>query len=367
MKIIPVTKPHIPNQLALNELFTQVISSEILTNNGNKYQKLSDALAEYLRVKNILLVSSGTIALQIAIKVAKIKFDLEISTVNALTTPFSFAATSSALKWEGVNISYSDVDNFGLMDPKQAEEALLQKKYNIILPVHVYGQNCYVDDFENLAQKHNSCLIYDASHAFGLFSNERGSLLNYGDMSTLSFHATKLFSTVEGGAIIFKNEEDLKIAQRLINFGITGEDQLTHEGINGKLSEFHSCFGLGNLAEIEIINTMRSNVSEFYDRLLHFNGYKRIPSPNNSYYVLKFDTNEFREFILIKLKQNGILARRYFTPSLDMVYTKKYNCKMSRQLSKTVACLPMFTQLSNSDLKLIVDTVNEAADDFHNR
>jgi dTDP-4-amino-4,6-dideoxygalactose transaminase len=215
-----------------------------LTNNGPLAQELKARLEEYLGVQNLLLVANGTLALQIAYKVLGVSG-------KAITTPFTFVATSSSLRWEGIEPVYADIDAQSLdLSPEKVLE-VIDPEVTALVPVHVYGNPCDVEAFDRIAKEHGLKVIYDAAHAFGVRLNGK-SILQWGDAATLSFHATKVFHTVEGGAIIFKKREDYERACRLINFGYEG-GEVVDEGINAKMSEFHAAMGLCMLDEIDTV------------------------------------------------------------------------------------------------------------------
>ena len=235
--MIYVTKTYLPVRKSFEKYVDQIYSSHRLTNFGPLEQELTEKLRKFLNVDNILLTSNGTQAMQIAYKALGLSGEV-------ITSPFSFVATTRSLIWEHLRPVFADIDPLSLnIDPAQIE-AKISKITSAILPVHVFGRACDVWEIERLAVKNNLKIIYDAAHAFNITTNEDKSILNYGDVSTLSFHATKIFHTIEGGAIISKNKDLIKECKKLINFGITGHDRIASLGINCKMNEFSAAMGL---------------------------------------------------------------------------------------------------------------------------
>jgi dTDP-4-amino-4,6-dideoxygalactose transaminase len=350
--MIPVTRPYLPDKNRYLQYIQRCYDTDQLTNNGPLVQELTKRLEDYLGVHNLLLVANGTLALQIAYKVLGISG-------NAITTPFTFAATSSSLLWEGIEPVYADIDprSFNL-SPEKTRDAI-DPKTTALVPVHVFGNPCNVEAFERIAQEHNLKIVYDAAHAFGV--NYKGkSILTWGDASMLSFHATKVFHTVEGGAIVFKRKEDYLRACRLINFGLENGD-VVDVGINAKMSEFHAAMGLSVLDEIDTV---------FQKRKILFNRYldvlqDRFEMPrwcenatrNYGYLPILFPT----ETELLKtqhcLNVEGIFPRRYFYPSLDTLGYYSKNTKImanSREISDKVLCLPLYPSLNTETQNLII-------------
>ena len=246
--MIPVTKPYLPSREKLDRYIDGIYERAWLTNNGELVQELTRRLEEYLGVENLLLVANGTLALQIAYRALGVTGRNEPT--EAITTPFTFVATASSLKWEGVEPVFADIDpNTWCLDPTNIEPAITPRTQAIV-PVHVFGNACDVDAIDAIAKKHSLKVIYDASHAFGV-KYQGESLLKHGDAATLSFHATKLFHTGEGGAIVFKRKEDLERAKKMINFGITGPETVEALGINAKMNELQAAMGLCVLDEME--------------------------------------------------------------------------------------------------------------------
>jgi dTDP-4-amino-4,6-dideoxygalactose transaminase len=343
--MINVTKPYLPDRKKLDKYIDQIYGSAWLTNNGPLVQELTTRLEDYLGVSNLLLVSSGTSALQIAYKTLGI-------TGQAITTPFSFVATTSSLVWEGIEPVFVDIDpETFCIDASKIEEAITPET-TAVVPVHVFGNACEMEEIESIAKRHNLKTIYDGAHAFGV-KYKVESLLSYGDATTLSFHATKLFHTIEGGAIIFKNKEDYEKAKLMINFGISGSDSIIELGINAKMNEFQAAMGLCVLDEIDTILKQRFEVWSHYEASLknHVKLQKRnLHCTNNySYFPVLFESNDSLLKVKTTMNAAGINPRRYFSPSLDTLgYVQpKQPQSVSRDIANRVMCLPLYTELSD--------------------
>src|SRR5690606_15062004 len=241
--MIPVTKPYLPRRAKLNQYLDGIYERNWLTNNGPLVQELTSRLEEYLGVENLLLVSNGTLALQIAYRALGVSDATPGAQPEAITTPFTFIATASSLKWDGVEPVFVDIDpDTWCLNPDNIEAAIT-KNTRAIVPVHVFGNACDVEAIDAIAKKHKLKVVYDACHAFGVrYKGE--SLLRWGDAATLSFHATKLCHTAEGGAIICKREEDLELAKKLIDFGIRGAETIVALGVKAKMNEIQAAMGL---------------------------------------------------------------------------------------------------------------------------
>lgn len=362
--MIPVTKPYLPNREKLNEYIDGIYERNWLTNNGPLLQELTGRLEKYLGVEHLLLVSNGTLALQVAYHALGITDFKSREITEAITTPFTFIATASSLKWEGVDPVFSDIDpKTWCLDPAQIESKITSKT-KAIVPVHVFGNACEVEAIDNIAQKHDLKVIYDAAHAFGV-TYKGQSLLNYGDAATLSFHATKLFHSIEGGAIVFKNKQDLERAKQIINFGISGLDNINTLGINAKMNEFQAAMGLCVLDELENNLTSRAQVWNTYAESLggHYQLQKLNPEIkyNHAYFPIVFDTSEQATQVLNALKENNIIARRYFFPSLDTVnyFKLKHYQPISKDIASRILCLPIFTELNKEQLNKIISIVQQ--------
>jgi dTDP-4-amino-4,6-dideoxygalactose transaminase len=357
--MIPVTKPYLPSREKLDKYLDGIYERQWLTNNGQLVQELTRRLEEYLGVENILLVANGTLALQIAYRALGLSDARADQYPEAITTPFTFIATASSLKWDGIQPVFSDIDpETWCLAPKNIEAAITPNTRGIV-PVHVFGNACDVEAIEKIASKHNLKVIYDASHAFGVqYKGE--SLLKHGDAATLSFHATKLFHTGEGGAIVFKHKEDLERARKMINFGITGPETIEELGINAKMNELQAAMGLCVLDEMEENLKARAEVWERYEKTLGKTLQLQVKHQalgyNYAYFPVVFDSEERAVRVAAALKEHGVLARRYFYPSLESVecLEAKADQSVSKDIASRILCLPIFCQLGQSDQRTII-------------
>jgi dTDP-4-amino-4,6-dideoxygalactose transaminase len=352
--MINVTKTYLPDKSKFKEYVDQIYESGWLTNNGQFVQELERRLADHLGVENLMVTVNGTIALQIAFRTLGMNG-------KVITTPFTFVATSSSLVWEGLIPVFADIDKDTFNITPESINKKITGETTAILPVHVFGNPCEVDEIEKLAQKHGLKLLFDAAHAFGV-NYENTSVLNYGDASILSFHSTKIFHTIEGGAIIFRDRKNLEKARRMINFGITGYDQVNGLGINGKMNEFQAAMGLCVLDDIDELLRKRMAVymkySEAFSGISGLKLQKINPHAtyNYAYFPMVFDSEKTREKIYSLLKNNDIFPRRYFSPSLDTLDYLEDNEKMlvSDQISKRILCLPLYESLTTGQQSRII-------------
>ncbi len=328
-----------------------------LTNRGRLACELEKKLCAYLGLPHLLFVSNGTIALQIAIKALGLKGEI-------ITTPFSYVATTSSIVWEGCSPVFVDIDPLSLcLDPEKIEEAITERT-SAILATHVYGIPCDVERIEAIAQKHGLKVIYDAAHSFGVRYNGR-SLLNYGDISTLSFHATKLFHTVEGGGIVTQDQGLYDKLFYMHNFGHKGNEDFWGLGINGKNSEFHAAMGLCLLPEMDGIIAERKNVSVFYNEELSQCNLRRPMVPkgtdyNYAYYPVIFPNEDLLLSSVKKLNEAEIFPRRYFFPALNKLpYVKANTLPVSEDISKRVLCLPLYVGLQQEEVVSICKIIYE--------
>lgn len=356
--MIQVTKPVTPSVAKVQKYLDQVHARAWLTNNGPLVKELTVRLQDYLGVRNLILTANGTLALQVAYKALGV--DKE-----AVTSPFTFVATASALKWQGVNPRFADIeaDTLGLC-PQKAEEAITRETQAIV-PVHVYGNPCDVEVFEELSKAHSVPIIYDASHTFAV--KYRGSsVLNWGDASTLSFHATKLFHTVEGGGIVFKDHDVYERAQKMLNFGLgDSPDDIATPGINAKMSEIHAAYGLCILDSIDHILERRAEILNAYRDGM--NGVVNIPhwregaTQNAAYAPILLESEHQCLKVLETLKSKGVVARRYFYPSLNTVSefrnSSYIDCPNSVDASSRALCLPIYPDLADGDVRKIIEGV----------
>ena len=355
--MIPVTKSFLPPIEDYIHYLEQIWDSNQLTNNGPLVQGLEEKLKDYLGVKNLFFVSNGTIALQIAIKALDLHGEI-------ITTPFSYVATTSSIVWEGCQPVFVDIDPHTLCIDPNLIEAAITDQTSAIIATHVFGIPCAVERIKAIAQKHGLKVIYDAAHTFG-GKYEGQSIVSYGDISTLSFHATKVFHTVEGGAIITDDDELAHRIGYMRNFGHKGQEDFWGLGINGKNSELHAAMGLSNLPYIDKIITDRRCVSGWYDGILDKS---KLPSPqlpdgtdyNFAYYPVIFSNEE--DLLRAKDRLNGlnIYPRRYFYPSLSKLpYTKHQSMMFSEHFSSCILCLPLYSDLLQEEVSLIADNIKE--------
>lgn len=350
--MIYVHKPYLPDKKKYFEYINSIYENHYLTNNGPLLQKLEERLKEYLGVDHMVLVANGTIALQVAYKVLGLKN-------SVITTPFSFAATTSSLAWEGLTPRFADIDSATLnIDPHEIEKSITPETTGIAA-THVFGNACDVDAIEKIAQDNQLKVVYDAAHAFGV-NYQGSSLLNKGDISTLSFHATKVYHTVEGGALVMNDSGLEQETRQMINFGIDKPDSIGGIGINGKMSEVHAAMGLCVLDEIDQIMEARREVYELYENSLkdHFQLQKREPnaSPNYSYFPVIFRSEKETLAVESALKEDKIIPRRYFYPSLDTLpYTGGPAMNNSREIARRILCLPLYPGLKKSEQEKIIN------------
>ncbi|KZX75311.1 aminotransferase DegT, partial [Oleiphilus sp. HI0009] len=315
--MIPVTKPYLPDRATVDAYIDSIYETNWLTNNGPLVQKLSQRLAEYLGIDPdcFVLVANGSLALHLAYKAHELKGEV-------ITTPFSFIATASTLKWEGLQPVFSDIDpDTWNINPALIEEKISEQT-SAIVPVHVFGNPCIVEAIQAIADKHSLKTVYDASHCFGTTLHGE-SVLKHGDASTISFHATKLFHSVEGGAVITKTKELADKIRKMINFGIDGPDSIGMLGTNAKMSEFHAAVGLAVLDDIETIKQQRADIWDAYAKELghQYQLQQRHSNANNNhaYFPMVLESEQAVLNTVANLAEKGIQARRYFYPSLEQV------------------------------------------------
>ncbi|WP_304544140.1 DegT/DnrJ/EryC1/StrS family aminotransferase [Sulfurimonas microaerophilic] len=355
--MINVTKTYLPNKERYKQYVDEIYANGWITNNGPMVRELEKRLAEYLGVKNIVLVANGTLALEIAYRTLDIKG-------FAITTPFSFVATTSSLVTNGILPIFTDIDSHTLnIDPKNIEK-LITPNTSAIVPVHIFGNGCEVEVIEQIAKEHNLKVIYDAAHAFDVrFKGQ--SILNYGNISTLSFHATKLFHTIEGGALVINDDDLVEKARYLINFGIENPESIPHLGTNAKMNEFEAAMGLCMLDELESINQKRKEVYEIYqkelDSFVEFQKQNENSTKNYSYFPVMFENEKQLLKVQTALNKKEIFPRRYFYQSLDTLdyIEPKQICKISRDISKRILCLPIYPELENETQFRIIQIIKE--------
>jgi len=353
--MIYVTKPVLPPIDEYISHVKEIYESGILTNNGPKLLELERKLAEHLGVENFIAVSNGTIALELAYRALGIHGEV-------ITTPFSFVATLSTIINSGLTPVFADIDAETLnICPKQIE-AKITDKTSAIVATHVFGNPCGVEQIEKIAAKHDLKVIYDAAHSFGV-DFKGGSLLSRGDASTLSFHATKLFHTIEGGGIIVKDPAVAEHIRLLRNFGILNEDEIPVSGTNAKMNEFEAAMGLCLIGKIDDISARRKKLHERY--MEHLTGKVGFPKqdpnaePNYSYFPIILTGRKQTLHLQQYLKDHGVSARRYFYPALDTLgFTEQAEpCTTARATSDQILCLPIFPELSEEVQMLIINSV----------
>lgn len=353
--MINVTQTFLPPLEEYVVHLQRIWDSKWLTNQGALKVELEEKLVEFLRVKNLLLVNNGTIALQIAIKALELKGEI-------ITTPFSYVATTSSIVWENCDPVFVDIDENYLTIDETKIEAAITEKTSAILATHVYGNPCQVEAIEEIAERHNLKVIYDAAHCFGV-DYKGQSILNWGDVSTLSFHATKLFHTGEGGAIVCGDET---LAHKIFyhhNFGHDGPERFFGLGVNGKISELNAAMGLTVFPYIEEMIASRRKISESYDKRLREVDLRK-PSIreetkyNYSYYPIIFPTEELLLKTQKALNSESIFPRRYFYPSLNKLpYLKYREMPVAEDISKKILCLPLFESLAENDVGKIIEII----------
>jgi dTDP-4-amino-4,6-dideoxygalactose transaminase len=350
--MIPVTKPFLPPIEEYQEYIQGIWNRNWLTNNGPLVNELELRLKEYLQVRHLLFLGNGTVALQIAIKALGLKGEI-------ITTPFSYVATTSSIVWEGCTPVFVDIDEATLnIDPEKIEAAVT-KKTSAILATHCFGNPCNIDAIQQIADRYNLKVIYDAAHCFGTKYKGR-SVFDYGDISTASFHATKIFHTIEGGAVFTRDTDLLKKMAYMRNFGHDGPDRFADLGINGKNSEFHAAMGLAVLSRMGEIISKRKDISEYYDfKLENLVCSKPRLSPdseyNFGYYAIVLPDVKMNLNCIQKLNRSEIFPRRYFYPILSKLpYLRKANiCPVAREIADRILCLPIYTELSKEEVDMI--------------
>ena len=355
--MINVTKTYLPNKEKYKQYVDEIYDNGWVTNNGPLVRRLEKRLAEYLGVKNIVLVSSGTAALEIAYRTLGIKG-------YVITTPFSFVATTSSLVTNGLKPIFADINPQTLnIDPNNIRKAITQNT-SAIVPVHIFGNACEIDEIAGIAKQHDLKVIYDAAHAFGIKYKGK-SILNYGDVSTLSFHATKLFHTIEGGALIINDDALVEKARYLINFGIENQESIPELGTNAKMNEFEAAMGLCVLDDIDQVIQKRKIIYRRYEQELEgavgFQEKNKAATLNYGYLPIIMQDEVQRLKVEENLNQKNIFPRRYFYPSLDTLnyIEPKQSSAISRDISRRILALPLYPELDKSSQKTIINVVKE--------
>ncbi len=353
--MINVTKTYLPNKEKYKQYVDEIYANGWVTNNGPLVRKLESKLAEYLGVKNIVLVANGTVAMEIAYRTLGLKG-------YAITTPFSFVATTSSLVTNGIKPIFADIDPKTLNLNPDNIEALITPNTSAIVPVHVFGNACDIEAIEQIAKQYDLKVVYDAAHAFGVQYKNK-SILSYGDISTLSFHATKLFHTIEGGALIINDDSLVEKARYLINFGIEDTESIPELGTNAKMNEFEAAMGLCLLDEIDEVLQKRKTVCEKYGTglkgLVKFQEKSVEGNQNYSYFPIILKNEGECLKVQHALSEKEIFVRRYFYPSLDgLPYIEpKQICSIGRNISSRILALPVYPELDAKDQLAIIDTI----------
>ena len=364
-KKITVTSPLLPDLEEFNKLLKEIWKSKWVTNNGRFHQLLEKELAAYLKVPYISLFTNGTLPLITALQALRISGEV-------ITTPYSFVATTHSLWWNGCRPVFVDVDpNTCNLDPSKIEAAITPKT-TAIMPVHCYGKPCDVKGIQKVADKYGLKVIYDAAHAFGVDVNGE-SILNAGDMSTLSFHATKVYDTIEGGALVMHDEQTKRRIDYLKNFGFAGEITVVAPGINSKMDEVRSAFGILNLRQVDDAIAKRQQVAIKYREELKnvpgINYFQDMPGVrhNYSYFPIFIDAEVFgknRDQLYEEMKAQNIFSRRYFYPLISEFSTyrglpsaNKENLPIANKIANSVLCLPMHHELTKEDLERVIEVI----------
>lgn len=342
MNKINVTKPFLPPYDEYDEYVKDIWQSCHLTNNGKYVRELNEKLKKYLNVNYIKFVGNGTVALMVAIDT------LELENCEIITTPFTYIATTTSIIWQKCTPVFADINENTLCIDPDSVEKLITPKTKAIMAVHVYGIPCDVEKLDEISKKYDLKIIYDAAHAFSVKYKNK-SILRYGDISTLSFHSTKLFHTVEGGAISSNSWELYDIYEKKMRFGHDGDNYYCN-GINAKNSELHAAMGVANLKYMPYIIASRKKVSEIYDNDLE-EYLKRPTVPqdteyNYAYYPVIFENEETLKEVCKRLNEKNIYPRRYFYPSInELSYTPQANCPVSSSISRRILCLPLYPDI----------------------
>ena len=371
-KTITVTSPLLPNLDEFNEMLKDIWERKWITNNGHYHKMLEAALAEYLKVPYVSLFTNGTLPLITALQALRI-------TGEVITTPYSFVATTHALWWNGIKPVFVDIEwETGCMDPNKIEAAITPKT-TAIMPVHVYGKPCNIQAIQEIADKYGLKVIYDAAHAFGvevpapLSNGGLVSILSFGDMSTLSFHATKVYNTIEGGAMIMHDAKTKQRIDYLKNFGFAGETEVIAPGINSKMDEMRAAYGLLNLKQVDAAIEARHQVAiKYREALKDVQGieyWDDLPGVkhNYSYFPVFVNEKEYgmtRDELYFKMKEQGILGRRYFYPLISEFSTyrglessRPENLPVAHKMANSVICLPMHHALSDEEIDKVIGCI----------
>lgn len=364
---VTVTSPLLPNLDEFQVLLKEIWDSKWITNNGSFHKRLEAALCEYLKVPYISLFTNGTLPLITALQALRISGEV-------ITTPYSFVATTHSIWWNGIKPVFVDIDpsNCGL-DPDKIEAAITPRT-SAIMPVHCYGKPCDMERIQSIADKYGLKVIYDAAHAFGVEVNGK-SVLEYGDMSTLSFHATKVYNTIEGGALVMHDEATKKRIDYLKNFGFAGETEVVAPGINSKMDEMRAAYGLLNLRQVDVAIKKRHQVAIRYREALRgvkgIRFFEDMPGVkhNYSYFPIFVDAEQYgmtRDELYEKMKEHHVLGRRYFYPLISEFSTyrgldsaRPENLPNAIRIANEVICLPMHHELTDMDIQRIIEQISK--------
>ena len=362
---ITVTSPLLPNLEEFNQMLKEIWDSKWITNNGSFHKQLERELASYLKVPYVSLFTNGTLPLITSLQALRI-------TGEVITTPYSFVATTHSLWWNGIKPVFVDVDlATGNIDVDKIEAAITPKT-TAIMPVHVYGNPCDTKRIQEIADRYGLKVIYDAAHAFGV-EVDGESILNAGDLSTLSFHATKVYNTIEGGALVMHDEKMKQRIDYLKNFGFANETTVVGPGINSKMDEIRAAYGILNLRQVDEAIERRHHVAVKYrealgkiDGITYFNDMAGVKH-NYSYFPIFIDAEKYgmtRDDLYFKMKERNVLGRRYFYPLISEFSTyrgldsaRPENLPNAHKMAETVVCLPMHHDLSDDDVAMILDIV----------
>lgn len=366
-EIITVTSPLLPDLEEFHDLLKEIWASKWITNNGSFHQQLEKELAAYLKVPYLSLFTNGTLPLITALQALHVKGEV-------ITTPYSFVATTHSIWWNGLKPVFADIDPGTCnLDPEKIESAITRNT-TAIMPVHCYGKPCDIKGIQEVADKYGLKVIYDAAHAFGL-EVDGESILNAGDMSTLSFHATKVYNTVEGGALVMHDEKMKRRVDYLKNFGFKNEEEVVAPGINSKMDEIRSAYGILALRKVdEAIQARRAVAVQYRQGLKDIPGisfFEDMPGVkhNYSYFPIFVDAQAYgmtRDELYLRLKDNNVIGRRYFYPLISTFGTYRglpsadpKNLPVATRMADSVICLPMHHELSVEDVQRTIDIIRK--------
>ena len=366
-EIITVTSPLLPDLEEYHDLLKEIWASKWITNNGSFHQQLEKELAAYLKVPYLSLFTNGTLPLITALQALHVKGEV-------ITTPYSFVATTHSIWWNGLKPVFADIDPGTCnLDPEKIESAITRNT-TAIMPVHCYGKPCDIKGIQEVADKYGLKVIYDAAHAFGL-EVDGESILNAGDMSTLSFHATKVYNTVEGGALVMHDEKMKRRVDYLKNFGFKNEEEVVAPGINSKMDEIRSAYGILALRKVdEAIQARRAVAVQYRQGLKDIPGisfFEDMPGVkhNYSYFPIFVDAQAYgmtRDELYLRLKDNNVIGRRYFYPLISTFGTYRglpsadpKNLPVATRMADSVICLPMHHELSVEDVQRTIDIIRK--------